>query len=143
MKMPKEIRDRWTAALLRYRQARGVLRHGDTFCCLGVLCDIQRPERWYEEKHDAKAGLPSLRMITEFGSDDFEIETFANLNDKLRWGFPQIRELIERDPERAELQALQQIGANIDSTAPGLDPYIVTDRNHEWEVWNCSVRRTL
>jgi hypothetical protein len=36
------IRDQWTKALRSgdYEQGEGVLRRGDRFCCLGVLCDL-------------------------------------------------------------------------------------------------------
>jgi len=40
----------WQAALTggRYVQGRGQLRKGDTFCCLGVWCDIAAPVEWDE-----------------------------------------------------------------------------------------------
>ena len=41
--MNPEIKQRWVAALRsdKYKQGIGKLRHkDDTFCCLGVLCDL-------------------------------------------------------------------------------------------------------
>jgi hypothetical protein len=40
--MKPEVKAKWIAALRsgEYKQGRGVLRDGDTFCCLGVLCDL-------------------------------------------------------------------------------------------------------
>lgn len=42
MKMRPEIKELWVEALKsgRYSQARNTLRRGDSFCCLGVLCDL-------------------------------------------------------------------------------------------------------
>jgi hypothetical protein len=42
LEMNPEIRAKWVAALRsgKYKQGRKALRDGDTFCCLGVLCDL-------------------------------------------------------------------------------------------------------
>jgi hypothetical protein len=44
--MDPRIKELWIAALEsgEYKQGRGVLRDGDAFCCLGVLCDLHRKE---------------------------------------------------------------------------------------------------
>jgi hypothetical protein len=44
--MKAEIRGKWAAKLEsgRYAQAAGALRRGDSFCCLGVLCELFREE---------------------------------------------------------------------------------------------------
>lgn len=42
--MKRELAERWAAALRsgKYKQGKNALRTGkDTYCCLGVLCDIQ------------------------------------------------------------------------------------------------------
>jgi hypothetical protein len=55
----KENRRRWVEALRsgRYRQGHSVLRGGDdTYCCLGVACDIIDPEGW--EGGDVHEGEP-------------------------------------------------------------------------------------
>lgn len=47
--MKPEIKARWVEALRsgRYKQGRGALRmKDDTYCCLGVLCDLIDPEGW-------------------------------------------------------------------------------------------------
>lgn len=44
--MEQEIKENWIAALRngKYQQGQGVLRSSaNTFCCLGVLCDIIEP----------------------------------------------------------------------------------------------------
>ena len=41
----------WLAALRsgKYVQGKGRLREDDSFCCLGVLCDVHNPELWRVE----------------------------------------------------------------------------------------------
>lgn len=41
-KMNPQIKKRWTDALRsgEYKQGKGLLRTGDKFCCLGVLCEL-------------------------------------------------------------------------------------------------------
>lgn len=40
--MKQDIKQAWVNALRSgdYEQGRGALRQGDTYCCLGVLCDL-------------------------------------------------------------------------------------------------------
>lgn len=42
--MNPEIKTKWIAALRsgEFKQGQGKLRTGDTFCCLGVLCELYR-----------------------------------------------------------------------------------------------------
>lgn len=37
-----ELREKWVAALRsgEYKQGKGLLRHADEYCCLGVLCAV-------------------------------------------------------------------------------------------------------
>lgn len=40
--MKRDVAKKWVKALRsgKYEQGRGYLREGDTWCCLGVLCDV-------------------------------------------------------------------------------------------------------
>jgi hypothetical protein len=44
--MNPKIKKKWIKALTsgKYKQAKGMLRKGDAFCCLGVLCDLHSKE---------------------------------------------------------------------------------------------------
>lgn len=59
MKMNPEIKAKWVAALRsgEYKQGRSNLRSEDeSFCCLGVLCDLysrEFGERWADPSKDA------------------------------------------------------------------------------------------
>lgn len=53
--MNQEIKIKWLEALRsgKYQQGEGQLRTQDNkFCCLGVLCDIVKPEGWSDVNHD-------------------------------------------------------------------------------------------
>jgi hypothetical protein len=47
-KMNQELKNKWIEALRsgKYKQGRNYLRMGDSFCCLGVLCDVDDPSKW-------------------------------------------------------------------------------------------------
>lgn len=51
-KVTHEIRAKWLEALRsgNYKQGKFGLRTGDTFCCLGVLCDTVDPTAWVKDK---------------------------------------------------------------------------------------------
>jgi len=47
MNMNEEVKNKWIEALRSgdYEQGRCAMHRGDTFCCLGVLCDVHRKEQ--------------------------------------------------------------------------------------------------
>ncbi len=52
--MNQEIKQRWLDALRsgEYKQGHDMLRNGNQFCCLGVLCDLHAKEKgvvWEED----------------------------------------------------------------------------------------------
>jgi len=53
--MNAEFKAKWVEALRsgRYLQGHQRLRRGDTYCCLGVLCDLIDPARWEKENKDS------------------------------------------------------------------------------------------
>lgn len=57
--MEKALKKKWVKALRggRYKQARNVMRLGDSYCCLGVLCDIQGVD-WSKVKNFDSEDLP-------------------------------------------------------------------------------------
>lgn len=50
MAMNPEIKTKWIEALRsgKYQQTHGVLRRGDRYCCLGVLCSLNDDGEWTE-----------------------------------------------------------------------------------------------
>jgi hypothetical protein len=49
--MDTKVKAEWVAALRSggYKQGEGFLRMGDSYCCLGVLCDIAGSGEWISE----------------------------------------------------------------------------------------------
>ena len=47
-KLKPEVKEKWLAALRsgNYKQTQNRLKRNDTFCCLGVLCDISGQGEW-------------------------------------------------------------------------------------------------
>ena len=74
--MREEIKDKWVAALESgdYKQTRGVLRRGDSYCCLGVLCDL-----YYNENPESQWN-PVTPTTREFAKYEFIVpdESYHN-----------------------------------------------------------------
>ena len=81
--MKKEIKDKWVAALRsgEYQQAYGRLRDDNSFCCLGVLCDISGLGKWVNESgswHYSITGCYKYRRaLPGFLCKEFEIASSA------------------------------------------------------------------
>lgn len=109
--MNQEIKQLWVAALRsgEYEQARGRLRDGDTFCCLGVLCDLHHKAGlgyWYGEYYaDENEALPGA-VVDWAGVPDFNpsikdiplaVYNDGNSTDDIRpHSFQEIADLIEQ-----------------------------------------------
>ena len=60
--MNQEIKTKWVAALRsgEYTQAKGKLKIEESFCCLGVLCDLHSKEKtieWNKELYLEATGM--------------------------------------------------------------------------------------
>lgn len=99
--MNPDIKALWLEALRSglYRQGRGRLRRSrnNTFCCLGVLCDVIAPKDWKNEKHQGFTNLPSVQIGIQAGLAGIEIRKLARLNDSDRVDFPEIADWIEQN----------------------------------------------
>lgn len=124
--MNKHIAERWVQALRsgQYKQGQGEL-HPDpeSYCCLGVLCDLYRVEQgkgeWVAKPNGQELGMfrAPNEDITEIetavlpevvkdwaGIQDFAGEiagtsdSLAGLNDE-GMGFPELADLIEKNWE--------------------------------------------
>jgi len=101
--MNAEVISRWIEALEsgKYEQGGGALRYRsdsgrDSFCCLGVLCDLYGPECWgsqaearpaggavrfWDGHEGTKTGMPPASVLGWAGvPDDFACD-LANAND--------------------------------------------------------------
>ena len=112
----------WVTALRsgEYSQCQGSLRRGDSFCCLGVACDLYAKEHtdgfWFTREEtnsvefDSRTGVRSgvlpecvkdwLGMRTNTGIyEDASGKNLPHLNDNQKWSFNQIADFIEQHQE--------------------------------------------
>lgn len=93
--MDQKIKQQWVEALRsgKYIQGTGALRRPtneyiteESFCCLGVLCDIVDPDGWEEStmwsyNHRENKGYPGPLVMQKTGLGHLFIESLASLND--------------------------------------------------------------
>lgn len=77
--MKKDVAKLWISALRsgKYVQGRGVLRRGDRYCVLGVLCDISGLTDW----ETVSSGLMSYYW--EYASFPAEVASWSGLGKGL------------------------------------------------------------
>lgn len=111
--MNPEMKAKWVAALKSgsYKQGRERLRSKDTYCCLGVFCDISGKGKWegnefgqyiYRLNSPDKRGYRELihyltsSFCNEYGIDEDKTRDLAMMNDRGS-SFEDIAEKIERE----------------------------------------------
>ncbi len=120
--MNKEIAKKWVEALRsgEYKQGVSRLRIGDTYCCLGVLCDLYGKEKGVNWKipellpdSDVYQFLDSFSILPDEVAEWAETETvpgvvysterktgrinLSELNDREKLNFKEIADLIENE----------------------------------------------
>ena len=110
-----QLRKDWIAALRSgdYRQGICWLKDQNTYCCLGVLCDISglgvwrdftdnSPDSSYETENESDFGCLPSKIAKLAGIDTNHIVfykgkpcTLTELNDQARLNFNQIADLLE------------------------------------------------
>jgi len=88
---------RWLEALRsgKYKQGKQRLRKGDSFCCLGVLCDITDSSGWSGDEYLGHTGLAPIDVLRGCGVPFCAAEQLATLNDSGR-SFEEIADYIEK-----------------------------------------------
>ena len=112
--MKKEIKEQWVKALRSgdYVQGTGHLRLDNSFCCLGVLCDLAEKQKICKVKRDidglylfddSSGGLPATVLewagLSRYGPEvEYQgfYEELAWLNDYENLTFDQLADLIEK-----------------------------------------------
>jgi len=109
-------RKAWAEALMsgKYAQVKGGLRRGDSFCCLGVACDLYAKDtgdgKWYkrnqhirvyefwskdcEYDHEGDTETPPDIVRAYYGLDTLEQDDLITANDVLDLNFTEIAQLI-------------------------------------------------
>ncbi len=96
--MDKKLKSKWLKALRsgRYKQTKGFLRRGDHYCCIGVLCQIQRANFEKLNMKELKIGKYAD------GLTEKNLSHLAQMNDgtlaagEPRCSFKQIADYIEK-----------------------------------------------
>lgn len=96
------FKDRWIEALYSgaYQQSRGSLRKDDTFCCLGVLCDLVDPEGWkknpFANHYSFKLynSMPPTDIMVSMGLTYADTTTLSTLNDSSNFSFEEIADYL-------------------------------------------------
>jgi hypothetical protein len=98
--MDAKLKVKWLRALRgkKYQQGNGELKCSDTFCCLGVLADIQGAE-WFGGvptiNGEENNGMYYLRPVLAGGLRSSTQRVLALLNDRGK-PFSEIADYIER-----------------------------------------------
>lgn len=114
---------KWIKALRsgRYEQGISRLRTDDSYCCLGVACDISGLGKWVgtthlpryrighnEEDRSGFLSLPSLRKYYGCDSAGFTLDSLGKdmitLNDQDRWSFEQIADALQKYIDDEEMK---------------------------------------
>jgi hypothetical protein len=107
--MKKPYREQWLTALRsgEYKQGRGRLRKSDdSYCCLGVLCDISGKGTWIKNPdrehytfdlghHHRLSTFLSKEIEDAVGLTSTDTNLLIKLNDSEGASFEQIAEYIE------------------------------------------------
>ena len=107
--MNQEVKTKWIQALRsgKYKQGQAYLRQGDSYCCLGVLCDLNESRQWTPIDHSFK------KIYSPFPDDEHQLlpknisqwadlieieqEELVELNDTEEYTFEQIADYIEEN----------------------------------------------
>lgn len=115
--MDAELKAKWVEALRGgdYDQAQTALRRGNSFCCLGVLCDVAKLGDWLKIEADEDGDIdddgylcefsPSVRddsllpheILRKIGFDEDKQETCWKMNDEQNQSFAAIADWIEKN----------------------------------------------
>ena len=113
--MTPELKSKWVEALRSGRYAQGKLRMRtrsvpgvrDTYCCLGVLCDVAGKKwDWGGYKYECEGTNSSLTgaMQYDLGIGEQEQDLLINLNDAWSATFDDIADYIEGKVEYEDLR---------------------------------------
>ena len=103
--MKADIKTRWVEALRsgHYKQGKGQLRPtSDSYCCLGVLCDIMNPEGWTLDDglyifEDRFFGVLSPELRSKTGVNQKIHSTVMDMNDIEKKPFKEIAQWIQEN----------------------------------------------
>lgn len=110
-KINKKFKNLWINGLRsgNYTQTQGLLKYENSFCCLGVACDVysrkisKKIPEWgaypYESttKFDSVASFINPLLQQKIGLSKAAMEKLANMNDTENKSFAEIANWIEKN----------------------------------------------
>jgi hypothetical protein len=104
--MNAELKHKWLEALRsgEFKQGRRQLRSADdSFCCLGVLCHVAKPDGWSMRGHGESfshsisfAGhCDSAELVPVVGVSQRQCSTLVEMNDRQCNSFAEIADWVE------------------------------------------------
>ena len=102
--MEQEYKQPWVKALRssKYEQGKGLLKRNNKYCCLGVLCEINKLEEkirndriYFNYKDNFSCGFLPLNFREEAGITDEEEQQLIKMNDDAGKSFKEIADWIE------------------------------------------------
>lgn len=85
-----EFATKWIEELRsgNYMQGNGTLRREDTYCCLGVLCDVVDPRHWvdsidgsYRFTYLGHSAIPDDQTLEKVGMNANQARFLSSMND--------------------------------------------------------------
>lgn len=101
--MDEKVKAKWLEALRsgKYKQGRQSLREADSFCCLGVLCDILNSNGWRNVTNNdllysfnGELGVIDKRLAKSIGIEECQ-DILIEMNDEKQNDFSEIADYIE------------------------------------------------
>ncbi len=107
--MNKKLKAAWVKALRsgKYRQVRGMLHHkghGNSYCCLGVLCDVAEKTTKFKADRDEYGRIVGGLLDDQpsrFGLRRYQRDKLVELNDKAKLSFKEIADHIQKNIKAA------------------------------------------
>ena len=103
--MNREIGTKWVSALRsgKYKQGKCALHNADSFCCLGVLCEVMGVEQIdiggpaVAYGHESNVTMPGATVLWRAGLSMDQARRLAHFNDNRGRSFHEIADYIERE----------------------------------------------
>lgn len=113
--MDAKLKEKWVTALRsgKYEQGTGIMKSGNNFCCLGVLCEIDPDTNWDEEHNgyvynkcpketlttqlDDRDGNTEHTLLEKYNISIEMQDLLINMNDYQKFSFDEIADFIEKE----------------------------------------------
>tara|TARA_Y100000310_G_scaffold76106_1_gene72528 strand:- start:3502 stop:3915 length:414 start_codon:yes stop_codon:yes gene_type:complete len=118
----------WEQKLPGYTQTFGKLRESQSFCCLGVACDIFDKTKWKEDGfYDSLGDMLPHYVAQHFGMSMSAAQGLAKIND-MGVAFTRIVAVLQFDSNYSRLEEIGNNGSSVG--IPALIGRLLNDVQH-------------